>query len=276
MMHDVEETGKGGVREHRWDAEDYARHSEVQARWAAELLGKLALAGDEHILDIGCGDGRTTAELAAHAPRGSVVGLDSSPDMIALAREHFPVESRPNLRFLLGDARTLPFEAEFDVVFSNAALHWVIDHGPVLVGIRRALRRRGRALLQMGGRGNAADVVAVAERLLAEPAWASFFTGFAFPYGFHGVAEYSSWLAAAGLEAVRVELIPKEAVFRSREAFEGWIRTTWLPYTTRLPEERRPEFVAALASGYLSLHPADPDGSCRVGMVRLEVEAVRG
>lgn len=263
------------MTEVRWNADDYARHSGLQKGWAEELLGKLALKGTERVLDLGCGDGRTTAELAAHVPGGAVVGIDSSAEMIALARDRFPADRHANLRFQQTDARALPFEEAFDVVFSNASLHWVLDHRPVLAGIRRALAPGGLALLQMGGRGNAEEVVTAADRLLADPAWASYFEGFAFPYGFYGPAEYAPWLAAAGLVAKRVELIPKDAVHPSREAFEGWIRTTWLPYTERLPEDRRPAFVSALAEAYILRHPADAEGRCRVRMVRLEVEAVR-
>lgn len=257
-----------------WNAEDYARNSGVQAGWAEELIGKLALKGDEHVLDLGCGDGRTTAKLAAHVPAGRVVGIDSSAGMIALAQDRFSAEHHPTLRFQQADARTLPFEGMFDVVFSNAALHWVIDHRPVLAGIRRALVPGGRVLLQMGGQGNAADVIAAAERLLTDTAWDSYFEGFAFPYGFHGPEEYVSWLTEAGLMPLRVELIPKKTVHPSREAFEGWIRTTWIPYTQRLPEDQRPAFVSALAGAFLSRHPADATGRCSVRMVRLEVEAL--
>ncbi|MBI5016052.1 MAG: methyltransferase domain-containing protein [Deltaproteobacteria bacterium] len=259
----------------RWNADDYARHSEVQRGWAEELISKLALRGTERILDLGCGDGKMTAELAARVPWGRVVGIDNSAEMIALARERFPTEHHSNLWFHEADARALPFEGEVDVVFSSAALHWVLDHRPVLAGIRRALVPGGLALLQMGGRGNAGEVVAAADRLLAEPAWAPSFGEFSFPYGFYGPEEYAPWLAEAGLAAVRVELIPKEAIHSNRETFEGWIRTTWLPYTERVPEDRRSAFVSALAGAYLARHPADAEGRCAVRMVRLEVEAVK-
>ena len=101
-----------------------------QQLWAQELLGKLKLRGDECLLDVGCGDGKVTAEIAAHLPRGRVVGVDLSLDMVHLAEERFAPELIPNLRFEQADASDLPFNEEFDVVFSNAVLHWVIDHQP--------------------------------------------------------------------------------------------------------------------------------------------------
>ncbi|MBI5016057.1 MAG: class I SAM-dependent methyltransferase [Deltaproteobacteria bacterium] len=155
--------------------------------------------------------------MPARVPRGRVVGVDSSAEMIALVRERFPPNRHPNLRFYEADARALRFEGEFDVVFSSAAPHWVLDHRPVLAGIRRALVPGGRALLQMGGRGNAGNVLAAAERLLAEPKWARRFDRFAFPCGLWGPKEYRPWLARAGLMAVLVELIPKDALYPSRE-----------------------------------------------------------
>jgi len=136
---------------HEWNPSDYVRHSGGQERWARELIGLLNIKPGEHVLDIGCGDGRHSAEIASLVRGGRVVGIDRSPAMIRFAQEHFPSRSFSNLSFVEGDASNLPFDCEFDVVFSNAALHWVLDHRPVLSGIARALRPGGRCVLQMGG-----------------------------------------------------------------------------------------------------------------------------
>jgi trans-aconitate 2-methyltransferase len=260
---------------YKWDAADYAKSSSEQQRWARELIAKLDLNGDERLLDIGCGDGKVTAEIASNLPRGSVVGVDNSENMIALAQSAYPTEAVPNLRFEKQDASSLPFVSEFDVVFSNAALHWVLDHAPVLRGIQRSLRCGGKALLQMGGSGSAADVIATLDELLASNQWRDCFTGFGFPYGFYGPDEYRQWLHEAKLHAVRAELIPKDMVHRDRPAFEDWLRTTWLPYTQRVPEARRAAFTTQLVDKYLEAHPPDANGAVHVKMVRLEVEAIR-
>jgi trans-aconitate methyltransferase len=259
----------------RWDAGDYHRHSAAQQAWARELIVKLDLRGDEYVLDIGCGDGKVTAELVGELPRGAIVGIDSSPEMIAFARETFPPERHPRLRFELMDAREMRFEEEFDVVFSNATLHWVIDHGPVLAGIARALVPGGRALLQMAGRGNAAAVVAVMDEVIAEDEWRAHFQGFSFPYGFHAPGEYRHWVEAAGLRALRIELLAKDMAQAGAEGLAGWIRTTWLPYLERVPAERREALIAVVTSRYLADHPPDEGGRVHVAMTRLEVEAVK-
>jgi len=259
----------------RWDAADYHRHSAAQQAWARELLPKLALTGEEYLLDIGCGDGKVTAEIAEWLPRGTVVGVDSSSEMIRFARATFPPERYPRLTFEVADARRLGYEDEFDVVFSNATLHWVVDHRPVLAGIARALVPGGRALLQMAGRGNASAVVAIMDELIAEADWRPHFEGFGFPYGFHAPDDYRTWAKAAGLGVTRAELIPKDMAQAGAEGLAGWLRTTWLPYLERVAPERRGALVAAVVSRYVERHPPDPEGNLHVDMVRLEVELVR-
>jgi len=256
-----------------WDAHDYQHSSTAQQQWALDLLDTLQPQGDERLLDIGCGDGKVTAEIAGRLPAGTVVGIDSSPDMIELAFRTFPAASHHNLSFQLAHAAELPFRDEFDLVFSAATLHWVTDHQRVLAGIRNSLRPGGRLLLQMGGVGNAAEVVAVADELITEPGWRSCFENFTFPYTFFGPADYAVWLPEAGLVPQRLELIPKDMVHADADTLAGWIRTTWMPYTQCVPESRRDEFIAEIVQRYLAGHPADADGATHVLMQRLEVAA---
>src|ERR1700677_3378410 len=108
----------------KWDAADYAANSVVQQTWARELIAKLNLRGDEHILDVGCGDGKVTAEIARAVPRGSATGVDASPQRIKFAKKTFPPSEISNLKFQIMDARKIKFTRRFDCVFSNAALHW--------------------------------------------------------------------------------------------------------------------------------------------------------
>jgi trans-aconitate 2-methyltransferase len=257
----------------RWNAADYHCNSAAQQLWARELIAKLRLRGDESLLDLGCGDGKVTVEIAAQLPRGRVIGADVSSEMIEFAQRNFPPAGHPNLSFVHADASRLPFEAEFDVAFSNAALHWIVDHRPVLRGIARALKPGGRALLQMGGQGNAADMLAVIDSLIAEPSWRAYFERFQFRYGFHGVDSYRRWLTEAGLNPLRVELLPKQMIHESIDRFAGWVRTTWLPYIQAVQDARRSEFIGAVIDRYAQEHPPDGNERITVRMVRLEVEA---
>ena len=162
------------MNSYRWDAMDYARHSTVQQAWARELIEKLDLQGNEAVLDIGCGDGKVTAEIASHVPDGSVLGIDSSADMIRTAQSGFAKPEFTNICFEVADACELLFENQFDIVFSNAALHWVRNHIPVLKGIYSSLKNGGRMLLQMGGQGNASAIICIMDSMIKTKAtWAT-------------------------------------------------------------------------------------------------------
>jgi len=259
---------------HRWNPEEYSRHSSEQAKWARELIAKLNLQGTERILDIGCGDGKVTAELASSVPHGSILGIDSSPEMIAFARDAF-MDNFVNLAFQHVDVQQMTFTREFDIVFSNATLHWVADHTSVLARIRQSLRPSGTMLVQMAGKGNASDVVAVVTELTRREQWRTYFHDFPFPYTLYGDREYRKLVTAAGLALKRIELVPKTMVHKGLEGFSGWIRTTWHPYLQRLPADLKEPFVRELVATYETRYPPDGEKSFRVGMVRLEVEAVR-
>lgn len=250
---------------------DYANNSGAQQAWAEELIGRLDLTGDESILDIGCGDGRMTAVLAERVPEGRVLGIDSSAEMIRFAREGFG-DREPQLSFEHIDAGAIPFEDQFDLIYSNAALHHVQDHIPVVQGIAGALRKGGRCMLSMGGRGNVAETSAAVRSLIDSPPWAEYFGQEVFTYNFYGPDDYEGWLGDAGLEPLRLELVPKDMV-HTREKFTAWIRTTWIRYTHRVPEDRREDFIAAIVDRYLERCAPDADGLVHTLMIRLEVEA---
>ena len=258
-----------------WNAEDYEKNSKAQQRWARELINKLSLTGSEKILDIGCGDGKVTAEIASSVPDGQVVGVDNSISMIELARERYPSKKYPNLSFEVMDARELSFHECFDVVFSNAALHWVKDHWPVVKGAYESLRTGGKILFQMGGKGNAGEILSILDEILSFPRWRPYFEGFEFPYGFLGIDEYEVLLKDAGFTINRVELVPKDMEHDGKSGLKGWIRTTWLPYTERVPDELREEFIEEIATKYLEEVPVTSDGKAHVAMMRIEIEAER-
>ncbi len=112
-----------------WNAPAYDRISALQEAMAAEVLSLLDLKGAEHVLDLGCGNGKVTAEIAARVPQGSVLGVDASREMIDFASEHFATATHPNVRFAVHDIRRLTYREEFDLVVSFNALHWITRTG---------------------------------------------------------------------------------------------------------------------------------------------------
>ncbi len=168
----------------------------------------------ECILDLGCGTGQLTRKIADSG--AEVVGLDVSPEMIGQARQNFP-----ELRFVLEDAAAMPFENEFDAVFSNAALHWMLDFSGVAKAVSKALRKGGRFVAELGGKGNIQEIErtieAIARRRLGD----------ALPERrtlYPSVGEYSSILEAQGLEVRSAVLFDRPTPLEGPEGMANWIR----------------------------------------------------
>jgi trans-aconitate 2-methyltransferase len=259
----------------KWNAADYAANSVVQQTWARELIAKLNLGGGEHILDVGCGDGKVTAEIARAVPHGTVTGMDASAEMIAFAKKAFLEEKFPNLKFHVRDAREIHFAQRFDVVFSNAALHWVDDHEKFLAGTASVLSSGGRLIVSCGGKGNAHDVFLAMRPELRQKHWREFFRKMPAAYFFYAPEDYKKWLPKFGFKTLNVQLADKDATYPGAQGFAAWLRTTWIPYAQRVPEEMREEFIAAVTERYVAKHPPDAEGKVHVKMVRLEIDAVK-
>jgi trans-aconitate 2-methyltransferase len=286
----------------KWNAADYAANSSVQQSWARELMARLKLRGGEHILDVGCGDGKVTAEIARAVPHGSVTGIDASAEMIGFARRAFPSSQNPNLKFQICDAREIravgrvtpcaPSDAgtrggahgvtrptmpgvPFDIIFSNAALHWVDDHQAILRGMAAVLKPGGRLIVSCGGRGNAQDVFLALRPEMRLKRWRGFFRRMPKPYFFYAPEDYRKWLPKSGFKINSLKLVPKDATYAGAAGFAAWLRTTWLPYVQLVPEDLREEFIAAVTERYVAKHPPDAENKVHVRMVRLEIEAVK-
>ncbi len=131
----------------RWNAREYdAKHAFVYEK-AKGLVNLLAPKSGERILDLGCGTGVLTSEIAATGAK--VFGIDRSPEMVAQAKSKFPA-----LRFEVVDATKMEFDGEFDAIFSNAVLHWIPEAEKVVRGIAQALKPGGRFVAEFGGKGN--------------------------------------------------------------------------------------------------------------------------
>jgi trans-aconitate 2-methyltransferase len=231
-----------------WNATEYVRQSSLQQAMAAEVLALLTLTGNERVLDVGCGDGRVTAEIAARLPHGSVVGVDPSREMIAFASTHFG--QRPNLRFAEGDARSLPFQGEFDLVVSFNALHWVPEQGIALRAIRAALRPGGRAQLRMVSKGPRKSLEHVIEDVRQSPPWSAHFEAFKKPYLHLTVGQYAMLAEESGFWVQRVATEDKAWDFKTREAFAAFSQATMVEWTRHLPEAVRPAFIREVLARY--------------------------
>jgi trans-aconitate methyltransferase len=160
-----------------FDAGKYQKASAHQQDWGLRMISELSLSGNERILDLGCGDGRLTKRLAELTPNGSVLGLDSSSQMIEAAK----ALERGNLSFICKDVCEMDYECEFDLIYSNAALHWVKDHMGLLASCRKALNSGGLIRWSFGGEGNTKNLVAALNGAISK---SGAFSGFDWPWFF--------------------------------------------------------------------------------------------
>jgi trans-aconitate methyltransferase len=233
-----------------WNAGDYSRQSTLQQVMAAEQLGRLTLEGAEQVLDVGCGDGKITAEIAARVPRGLVLGVDPSRDMIAFASSHFGPPAHPNLRFEVADVRSLPYHDQFDLVVSFNVLHWVPEQGLALRCLRASLRQTGRALLRLVPAGPRPCLEDVIEEVRQGPRWAGHFPGFRKPFVHPTPEQYRALAEQSGFRVLRIGVEDKAWDFRTREAFVAFCRATFVEWTRCLPAGEWDAFIADVLDRY--------------------------
>jgi trans-aconitate 2-methyltransferase len=233
-----------------WDAAAYNKQSALQKWLADEHLAGLHLDGTERVLDLGCGDGKITAEIADRLPHGSALGVDPSNAMIAFARQSFGPPARTNLDFAVADAAQLPYRNEFELVVSFNALHWVREQRAALRGIRDALRQDGSAFLAFVPRGARTSLEAVIEETRQSTRWAGYFTGYTAPYVHYTPDEYRHMAGECGLRVERIDVEDKAWDFTTRDAFVSFARTTFVEWTRLIPEDARLEFVNDVLDNY--------------------------
>lgn len=243
-----------------WSASRYAANARFVSDLTAEVLALLAPRHDEHILDLGCGDGVIAAALAQLGC--TVVGIDASPNFIDAARAR-GVDAR------LMDGEAIDFGPDFDAVFSNAALHWMKDADAVISGVGRALRPGGRFVAEMGGADNVRLIVtALEEGLERRGIDPSPFN----PWYFPTPDDYRARLEAAGFTVDCMELIDRPTTLPGD--ITGWLETFAGTFTAALPDDRRAAYVGEVRDS-LAPRLRDSSGHWQADYVRLRFRAFK-
>jgi trans-aconitate 2-methyltransferase len=254
-----------------WHASEYSRQSSLQTAMAEENVALLQLLGNERILDVGCGDGKITAEIAARIPQGFILGVDPSHEMIAFASGHFVRPQYGNIRFEVADARRLPYRADFDLIVSFNALHWVTDQEPALQSIRAALKPGGRVLLRLVPQGPRQSLEETIEEVRSRPVWKGYFQNFNKPYVHFTPEAYRALAEKCGLHILSLNATDKAWDFQTREAFAAFARATFVEWTRCLPKNLWNDFITEVLDQYRKVAADDSQQDNTFKFYQMEV-----
>jgi trans-aconitate methyltransferase len=256
---------------HEFNGEAYKKASMHQKEWGSKIIAEFKLKGDERILDLGCGDGVLTAELAALVPRGFVLGIDGSKSMIETARKL----DRPNLSFRVQDINNLDFENEFDLVFSNATLHWIKDHRSLLKNVYRAMRPNGILRFNFGADGNCPNFIRIVQEAARLPAYREYFSGFEMPWYFPEPGQYEKLVQELPLPEVQVWGENADRYFPDAAAITRWIdQPSLVPFLEVIPPGKKQGFRDYVVEKMLQA-TQQTDGRCFEAFRRINVRARR-
>jgi trans-aconitate 2-methyltransferase len=254
---------------HEFEGRKYEKASAHQKAWGARLVDELELRGDESVLDLGCGDGQLTARLAARVPGGRVLGIDASVGMLETACRH----EGPNLHFVQKDISDLDFTEEFDLVFSNAALHWVSDHARLLDSVFRALRTGGSLRFNFAGEGNCESFFRVVREAMADPHFAGYFRDFVWPWYMPSLKQYQLLVARSRFQEIRVWSENADHVFPDSDAMMRWIdQPSLVPFLACVPEPDKGPFRELVVRRMIE-QTRRSDGTCFETFRRINVFA---
>jgi trans-aconitate 2-methyltransferase len=245
-----------------WDATTYDRVSAPQQQWAAEQLDRLELAGDEVVLDAGCGSGKITLELARRVPRGTVYAVDAAPSMVAHTKEALGDRAVA----LCQDLVNLALPEPVDVVFSNATFHWIPDHDALFAALHRNMKPGARLLAQCGGRGNIDAFREISEAVALQEPFAPYFVDWTKPWNYATAEATAQRLTRAGFTDVQTWLQERPTELAEPRSF---IATVCLVrHLDPLPPELHDRFINAVLERV--------DKPVVLDYVRLNMTASRG
>jgi SAM-dependent methyltransferase len=228
-----------------WNAASYHKVSGPQTGWGQKVLSRLHVSGDERAIDAGCGSGRLTAELMERLPRGRLIAIDRSWNMLITARANLRPAFGSRISFVQVALPDLPFAGWADLVFSTATFHWVKDHQALFAGIFSTLRSGGRLFAQCGGGPNLRRARELASMVMATPEFAPYFTEWGGPWEYAYPDVTAARLSKAGFIEVETSLEEAPTTLASEADYREFVTTViYHVHLSLLPEARlRDAFV---------------------------------
>jgi trans-aconitate methyltransferase len=254
---------------HEFDGKKYAKASAHQKEWGNKLISELDFFGNEQILDLGCGDGALTSNLAALVPTGKVIGIDASQGMIESAKEH----EAENLEFLLMDINEIEFNMKFDLVFSNATLHWIKNHKKLWDSVEEILKPGGVVRFNFAADGNCSNFFTVIKEVLALGEYREYFSDYIWPWYMPPLSEYESILETRPFQDISIEGENADRYFPNKEAMIAWIdQPSIVPFLKYIPDDKKEIFRAEVIKRMVS-RTLQENGECFETFRRINVFA---
>jgi len=254
-----------------WRAKEYHDLSIAQYVAASNLLDRLNVAADDHIIDIGCGNGKITANLSKIASRARVLGIDKSHEMISFANENFANENYPNLTFKIQDAENLFALNTFDIVFSSFALQWIEDKNRFFKNAYNVLRKDGR-LAVITPLGISTELQKAVDSIIALSEWSDYFQEFHPGWFFSNKNTIKHLVKENCFRIKYFSSCIQKVVFPSRESFEKYV-LLWLSYLIPIPEELKSKFFDKIMEKYFKILPIRSNGTAILRIPRLDLIA---
>jgi ubiquinone/menaquinone biosynthesis C-methylase UbiE len=253
--------------EFNWVAEDYYQNSQFQFDHAEVALSKYTFRGNEHVLDVGCGDGKITEKIAELVPNGKVLGIDSSKPMIDFAKNEFSTKNT-NLSFSVCLAENINFINEFDLIVSFACLHWVKDQLSFLKGAKKALTENGKIIITLYPKHPAIwDAI---DETTNDRSWSSNFIGYSNPHISYDISLYESLVKQAELKILHLEENVPVAYFPTKKEAESFLRS-WLPHTDQIHPHLRDKFITSIIELFMKKIDILDDGIIGMPFRRLDI-----
>lgn len=253
---------------YNFDGKKYKEASAHQKEWGNKLISEFSFFGNEAILDLGCGDGVLTAQLADLVPGGHVVGIDASAGMIEEAKKR----SRDNLTFLQMDINDIDFPESFDLIYSNAALHWIKDHRRLLVYCRKALKNGGTLKWSFAGQGNCANMGKALRTAISSNRFKLLFEGFQWPWYMPSVEEYRALSDGNGYSEFEITLENADRFFPNETEMIKWIdQPSIVPFLAYIEDDNDKKIFRDTVVELMVRKCRRADGRCFETFRRLKV-----
>jgi trans-aconitate 2-methyltransferase len=224
---------------YEFDGKKYEKASAHQKEWGDKLISEINFTGNEKILDLGCGDGKLTETLSTLVPNGYVLGVDASKGMIDVAKE----KEKNNLNFRLLDINKIELSDKFDVIFSNATLHWIKDHRRLWKNLTKILADNGIVRFNFAADGNCAHFFNIVRTAITKIEYEKYFKKFEWPWYMPTIEEYENIVRPLSFSEIKIWGENADRLFPDQESIIGWInQPSIVPFLDYIEASKKESF----------------------------------